>query len=314
MELKNNEPGVATWSDLKTFKIFSVSGGNQLYRNGYQQLKVKVVVEVEDWLWGSVALSQSELDSIVLVDALTGLALTKDRHREDIKDWRYTEREDSRFRQLPPNGPIQGSVPSGEFVYTKDFYVTTRSDTPIDLQLCITRADGKKFLSSKASEFGSLVLIPLAPAVYRSEQYSVRAIPAYYSSQSPDIAKVEGFVLELIVDQQRMEFVADFYMRTHLQIGSSDNRYSGYYVVGYGAGRAIRTSAYLSWERPDAVGRNLSEMGAVAFVLAFGKKGGPVWVRENRNSAALEMRDVFGNFHQLRVGITEETLAVWVAR
>ncbi|WP_417696238.1 hypothetical protein [Pseudomonas sp.] len=314
MELNNNEAGVATWSDLKTFKVFSVSGGNQLYRNGYQQLKVKVVVEAEDWLWGSVALSQAELDSIVLVDALTGLALTKDRHREAIKDWRYTEREDSRFRQLPPNGPIKGSVPSGEFVYTKDFYVTTNSDTPIDLQVCITRADGKKFLSSKASELGSLVLVPLAPAVYRSEQYSIRAIPAYYSSQSPDIAKVEAFVLELIIDQQRIDFVADFYMRTHLQIGSSDNRYSGYYVVGYGAGRAMQTSVYLSWERPDAVGRSLSEEGGVAFVLTFGKKGGPVWVRDPRSSAALEMRDVFGNLHHLRVGITEETLAVWVAR
>ncbi|SFH05584.1 hypothetical protein [Pseudomonas sp. NFACC45] len=313
MELNNNEPGVATWSDLKSFKIFSVSGGNQLYRNGYQQLKVKVVVEAEDWLWGSVAISQSELDSIVLVDALTGLALTKDRYRGPTNDWRYTE-EANRFRQLPPNGPIKGSVPPGEFVYTKDFYVTTSSDTPIDLQVCITRADGKKFLSSKASELGSLVLVPLAPAVYRSEQYSVRAIPAYYSSQSPDIAKVEAFVLELIIDQQRIDFVTDFYMGSHLQIGSSDNRYSGYYVVGYGAGRAIRTSAYLSWERPDAVGKNLSEKGAVAFVLAFGKKGGPVWVRDHRNSAALEMRDVFGNLHQLRVGITEATLAVWVAR
>ncbi|MBT2297332.1 hypothetical protein [Pseudomonas fluorescens] len=316
MKYEINTP-VATqpsgWYKLENFGIFSVTGGNQLYSNGNQQLMVKVFVQVQSWLGSSLPLTQSEIDSIVLIDGHTGAELIKDRNRGDVGVWKYTERQDTRFRQLPPNLPARGTVPPGEFVYTKDFYVTSSSDKPIELQLRITRADGETFRSRQQDEFGALTLVSLPPAIYRSEQYSLSRTSAPYSSTRGDIEKVELFMLDLVVDQQRMGFVADFNMGAHPRIGSSDRRYSGYYLVGYGNGQHMRTGSPVPWERPDVLGRHRSENARVAWVLAYGKLG-PVWVRDPVPGTALELVDMYGNLHELRVELTDDPLTVRVTR
>lgn len=318
MELKNSTPIAmrqSDWNDLKDFGVFSVTGGNQLYSNGYQQLMVKVFVQVQSWFGSSLPLTQAELDSIVLIDGHTGVELTKDWNRGDVGAWKYSDQQNTRFRQLPPNVPVRGLVPSGEHVYTRDFYVTSSSDKPIELQLRMTRADGVMFRSNKQHDFGVLTLVSIPPAVYRSEQYSlIRTSAPYYSSKS-DIEKVELFMLDLVVDQQRIEFVTDSYMDAHLRIGSSpsDKRYSGYYLVGYANGRPIRAGASVPWEHPDTLGRHRSENGRVALVLAYGKLG-PVWVRHSMFSTLLELRDMYGNRHELRVELADNPLAVRVIR
>lgn len=301
------------WHSLKDFGIFSVTGGNQLYSNGNQQLMVRVFVQVQSWIGTSLPLTQAEIDSIVLVDGHTGAELIKDRNRGDVGVWKYTDVQDTRFRQLPPNLPARGSVPSGEFVYTKDFYVTSSSDKPIELQLRITRAGGETFSSDSQNEFGSLTLVSLPPAIYRSEQYSLNRTSAPYASSTGDIEKVELFMLDLVVDQQRMGFVADFSMGAHLRFGSSDKRYSGYYLVGYGNGQSMRTGSPVRWERPDVLGRHRSENGRVALILAYGKLG-PVWVRDPITSTALELIDMYGNLHELRVELSDDPLTVRVTR
>lgn len=316
MEYENNTTVAmqpSEWHDVKDFGIFSVTGGNQLYSNGNQQLMVRVFIQVQSWLGSSLPLTQSEIDSIVLIDGRTGVELTKDRNRGDVGVWKYTDRQDSRFRQLPPNLPARGSVPSGEFVYTKDFYVTSSADKPIDLQVRITRADGEAFRSRKQDDFGALALVSLPPAVYRSEQYSLNRTSAPYSSSRGDIEKVELFMLDLVVDQQRMGFVADFSMGAHPRIGSSDKRYSGYYLVGYGNGQHIRTGSPVRWERPDVLGSHRSENGRVALVLAYGKLG-PVWVRDPVTGTALELIDMYGNLHELRVELADDPLTVRLTR
>ncbi|SFX71060.1 hypothetical protein [Pseudomonas sp. NFACC36] len=316
MKYEINTP-VATqpsgWYKLESFGVFSVTGGNQLYSNGNQQLMVRVFVQVQSWLGSSLPLTQSEIDSIVLVDGHTGAELIKDRNRGDVGAWKYTDQQDARFRQLPPNLPVRGSVPSGEFVYTKDFYVTSSSDKPIELQLRITRADGETFLSRKQDELGTLTVVPLQPAVYRSEQYSLSRTSAPYSSTTGDIEKVELLMLDLVVDQQRMGFVSDFSMGAHPRIGSSDKRYSGYYLVGYGNGQPMRTGSPVRWERPDVLGRHRSENGRIALVLVYGKLG-PVWVRDPVASTALELTDMYGNPHALRVEMSDDPLTVRVTR
>ena len=301
------------WHSLKDFGIFSVTGGNQLYSNGNQQLMVRVFVQVQSWLSTSLPLTQAEIDSIVLLDGHTGAELIKDRNRGDVGVWKYIDIKDTRFRQLPPNLPAQGSVPSGDFVYIKDFYVTSSSDKPIELQLQITRADGITFQSRKQDEFGTLTLVPLPPAIYRSEQYSLIRTPVPYSSPRGHIEKVEVFMLDLVVDQQRMRFFDGFIMGPHPRMGSSDKRYSGYYLVGYGNGRYIHSGGPVSWEQPHALGRQQSENGRVALVMAYGKLG-PVWVRETIKSSGLEMLDMYGNLHELRVELSDDPLTVRVTR
>ncbi|MEJ1226648.1 hypothetical protein V9K90_12700 [Pseudomonas sp. CCNWLW56] len=316
MKYEINTP-VATqpsgWYKLESFGVFSVTGGNQLYSNGNQQLMVRVFVQVQSWLGSSLPLTQPEIDSIVLVDGHTGSELIKDRNRGDVGAWKYTDQQDARFRQLPPNLPVRGSVPSGEFVYTKDFYVTSSSDKPIELQLRITRADGETFLSRKQDELGTLTLVPLQPAVYRSEQYSISRTKFDYYSAKGDIEKVEVLMLDLVVDQQLMRFYDGFWMNYQLRMGSSDKRYSGYYLIGYGNGRPIHTNAQVPWERPDAMGRHHSENGRVALVLAYGKLG-PVWVRSSLKSTSLELTDMYGNPHALRVEMSDDPLTVRVTR
>lgn len=317
MKYEINTP-VATqpsgWYKLENFGIFSVTGGNQLYSNGFQQLMVRVFVQAQSWLASSLPLTQSEIDSIVLIDGHTGAELIKDRNRGDVGAWKYTEEQDSRgFRQLPPNLPPRGTVPSGEFVYTKDFYITSSSDKPIELQLRITRADGETFRSRKQDELGTLTLVPLPPAVYRTEQYSLSRTPVPYYSPRGHIEKVEVFMLDLVVDQQLMRFYNGFFMDYHLKMGSSDKRYSGYYLIGYGNGRDIRATGQVPWERPDALGRHQSENGRVALVLAYGKLG-PVWVRSSTKRTLLELTDMYGNPHSLRVEMTDDPLTIRVTR
>ncbi len=304
------------WSELTVFRIFSVSGGNRLYRNGYQQLKVRVVVEVADRFSRRVPLTQSELDSIVLFDASSGLPLSKkNRYGPEGTDvWEYMGSQDGRFRELPHYGPVPGSIPPGPHVYVVDFYVSTHSDTPIKVQPRITRADGKEFQMYKGGELDSLQLYSLPVAVYRPEQYSLNRTPAPYASTSRDIEKVEVFALELLIDQQRVEFVTGFNMGAHLRIGSSDSRYTGYYLVGYGNGRHMQTGGAVTWERPDALGRSRSENGQVVWVLAYGKRNGGVWVRDRVSNTPMECRDMYGNLHQLRLELTDDPLLVRVHR
>lgn len=303
------------WDELQRFKIFSVSGGNRLYRNGRQQLKVRVVVAVADASHKRVPLTQSELDSIVLVDALSGLPLPKkDRYGPEGHVWYYTEYQNRQFRELPHYGPVPGSVPPGPFVYVVDFYVSTTSDTPIKVRPRITRADGQMFQLDTGAELESLQLYSLPVAAYRAEQYSLNRTSAPYASTSRDIEKVEVFGLELIVDQQRIEFVTGFNIGTHLRIGSSDRRYTGYYLVGYGNGKYMPTGGAPRWERPDALGRRRSEGGRVALVLAYGKHGGDVWVRDPASNTLMEFVDMYGNPHQLRVELTDDPLLVRVHR
>ncbi|WP_460159624.1 hypothetical protein [Pseudomonas sp. S3_F07] len=319
MQFGNDTSVVANapaWFELQEFKIFSVSGGNRVYRNGRQQLKVRVVVAVADAFHRRVPLTQSELDSIVLVDASSGLPLSKKNRYgpEGTHVWEYMEFQDSRFRELPHNGPVLGSVPPGPFVYVVDFYVSSTSYTPIRVRPRITRADGEMFQFDTKTELASLQLYSLPVAVYRAEQYSLNRTSAPYASTSRDIEKVEVFVLELIIDQQRIEFVTGFNIGTHPRIGSSDRRYTGYYLVGYGNGRYMRTGGAPRWERPDALGGSRSEEGQVALVLAYGKHGGDVWVRDPVSNTLMEFQDMYGNPHQLRLELTDDPLLVRIHR
>lgn len=301
--------GNSAWTDLKEFRIYSVSGGNRLFRNGYQQLKVRVVVEVRNRTSQPVALTRSELESVVLVDTSSGLPLPrKDRHGPGVQgEWEFTDYEDGRFRELPPNQPIEGSVPPGQFVYFKDFYITTTSYMPIVVRPRITRADGRMFWYDDDRDLATLRLQSLSQPTYRQEQYSFNRVTPYFNP-TRDIEKVEVFGLELIVEQQQIKFVTDFNMATHPRVGSADNRYTGYYVVGYGNGRTMQTSGAVSWERPDALGRSRSENGRVALVLAYGRRGGGVWVRDAVINTPMEARDMYGNLHQLRVELSDEPL------
>jgi hypothetical protein len=316
--VENNVSVVAdtpAWGALEFFRVYTVSGGKQLYRNGYQQLKVRVVVAAVGRAFRRVALTPSELDSIVLIDASSGLVLPKkNRNGPGIQGaWEYTDYEDARFRELPPNSPIEGSVPSGPYVYVKDFYVTTTSSMPIVIRPRITRTDGEMFGYDNNEELGVLSLYSLPVATYRPEQYSIsRTAPSFTPTR--DIEKVEVFSLELITDQQKIAFVTGFNMGGHPRVGSSDSRYTGYYVVGYGNGRYMQTGAAVSWERPDALGRSWSENGRVALVLAYGRHGGSVWVRESITNVPMEALDMYGNLHQLRIELSEDPLSVRVYR
>jgi hypothetical protein len=306
--------GTPAWTGLSVFRIYSASGGNQLYRNGFQQLKIRVVVVAVDRSFSPVALTQSELESVVLVDASSGMPLHKKvRHGPEGSDaWEYTDYSDDRFRELPPNNSFEGSVPSGPFVYVRDFYVNTTSNMPIVVRPRITRADGEMFWLNDSRALASIQLRSLPIAVYRSEQYSISRTAPYFNP-TRDIEKVEVFGLELIIEQQRIEFVTTFSMDFHPRLGSSDNRYTGYYLVGYGNGRYMRTTGPVSWERPDALGRSRSENGRVALVLAYGRHGGDVWVRGSIMNASMEARDMYGNLHQLRVELSEDPLLVRVS-
>jgi hypothetical protein len=67
--LPSQETDFPEWVDIKRFQIYSTSGGNIIYANGYQQLKLVVVVQVVGDGQKAVGISENELDSIQLLDA-----------------------------------------------------------------------------------------------------------------------------------------------------------------------------------------------------------------------------------------------------
>ncbi|WP_434579433.1 hypothetical protein J3P95_24170 [Pseudomonas sp. Z5-35] len=302
------ETTVPAWDRLKNFKIIALSAAHRVYRNGYQQLPVRVYVEVENPVThASVALTQAELDSIVLIEPLGGVELVRDASWAPATTWQYSELKDSRF--LEPtfiDGPVPDVMPTGPYVYTKDFYIRTGSRSGITVQPRITRADGKTFqMGEWDSTYRTLRLQPVDPIVYRADQYSLPAASYDNFSQIGDIRKVTVFKLNLIVDQRQIGFVSGSDMPAHLRVTSSNREYSGYYLVGYEHGRRMRTGGIVQWDMPDVWGRSASLPSSVVFVLVYGRRGGRVDVRTPTPDTVVNVRDSYGNSQRLTLRLTE---------
>lgn len=294
------------WIDLKRLQVFSTSGGNIIYANGYQQLRLMVVVQAVDEGQKVVGISESELDSIQLLDAYSGKALPIDTIRDGEEPvWKCMLERRLPYAPFPHTGELHGPVVRGKGIFLKEFYVSSNSPDPVKLIAAITRSDGKVFYSEETSEFGEISLRTVPPPIYRKEQFRVKHLSANWKP-TENVAKVDRYVLDLLVDQQHIKFV-DCSIAGVLHARSEHPDYLGYYAVGYFNGLKSNDGAEALWETADKIATYHDEQGKVTFLMHFARKGGASTVRYDQLSVKMFVRDMYGNGHEVDVAMNTQS-------
>lgn len=298
----SSEAVVPQWNDFKRFQVFSASGGNVIYANGIQQIKLMVVVQAVDDDQKVVEISNSELDSIQLVDAYTNKALPIDIIREAEEPvWKCLLERRQPFQPFPHTGEMHGPSPRGRGIVLKEFYVSSNAVESIKLFVAITRSDGEIFQSDPESEFGEIKLKAIPSPNYRKEHFRVKHLSSYWQA-TEHVAKVDRYVLDLLVDQQYIKFVnCNFAGLLHSRSEHSD--YLGYYAVGYFEGRQVEHAQWVSWETADAVAKAHEEKGKVTLLMHFARKGGKSQIRYDRLSVKMFVMDMYGNKHEVDISM-----------
>jgi hypothetical protein len=303
--LPSQETDFPEWVGIKLFQIYSTSGGNIIYANGYQQLKLVVAVQVVGDGQKVVGISENELDSIQLLDAYSGKALPIDTIRDGEEPmWKCMLERRLPYAPFPHTGELHGPVVRGKAIFRKEFYVSSNSPDPIKLIAAITRSDGEVFYSEESSEFGDISLRTVPPAIYRKEQFRVKHLSANWKP-TENVAKVDRYVLDLLVDQHHIKFV-DCSIAGVLQARSEHPDYLGYYAVGYFNGLKANDGAEVLWETADQIAVYHDEQGKITFLMHFAKKGGASTVRYDQLSVKMFVRDMYGNRHEVDVAMNTQ--------
>ena len=298
--LSVQEADFPEWIDLKRFQVFSTSGGNKIYANGYQQLKLMVVVQVVGDGQKVAGISQSELDSIQLLDAYSDKALPIDNIRDgEDPAWKCTLERRLPYEPYPHTGELHGPVVRGNAIFLKEFYVSSNSPDSIKLIAAITRSDGEVFYSEETSEFGGIFLTTVPPPIYRKEQFRVKHLSGNWEP-TENVAKVDRYVLDLLEDQRHIKFI-DCSITGVLHARSEHPDYLGYYAVGYFKGLKANHGAEVLWETADTLATYHEEQGKVTFLMHFARKGGTSQVRHDHLLVKLFVRDMYGNRHEIDV-------------
>ena len=292
---------LARWSNFKAFQIFTATGGNTLYANGYQQLKVIVLVQAANDGGVVVDISPEEWEAVQLFDAYTGKALPVDIIRDgEPAAWKCSLEPRGSFKPLPTAGELHGPVVRGKSIFLKEFYVSSNSPAPVKLIAAITRSDGQAFYSDEGSEYGHVSLKTVEPPVYRKEHYRLRRL----SSRSPsteNVAQIDRYVLDLWVDQKFIKLVRCS-VDGLLSLRSTHPDYLGYYAVAYFGGRKVHQG--VAWETVDSVVIANEEPGKVTFLIHYAKRGGRSQVRHDHQAVRLFIQDMYGNKHEIDVTMT----------
>lgn len=297
---------VPAWSDLKRFQVFSASGGHTLYANGYQQLKLIVLIQAADDAWEAVDICAAELDTLQLFDVYSRQVLPLDHIREkESAAWKCSLEPRSAFLPFPYSGDLQGPVTRGKGVVLKEFYVSSNSPHPIKLIAAITRSDGEVFYSDESSEYGHVSLKTVPSPTYRKEQYRLRKLSSH-SIENGNVAKIDHYVMDLLADHQLIKFVK-CNASGLLELRSDHPDYLGYYAVAYFNGRKADRSHPVLLETLDSFATANDEPGKVAFIIHYSKKGGRSQIRSDRQSVRLHLQDTYGNQHEINVNITGES-------
>jgi hypothetical protein len=176
----------ARWSRLKIFSVEVASGSNRLYANGRQQVKVTIELSAEDAYGKPVNLSNTELDTLRLIEYHGGSELSfYSRNAPVLQGWKlphwdHTPVHNDTYKFFPSHTvfSIQEAdagkrvQPSAnQAVSYVDYYVRSVADTTLRIAAKITREDGTVFTSSGNGN-GSVTLVPVDVPVYGPEDYT----------------------------------------------------------------------------------------------------------------------------------------------
>ncbi|KMN20550.1 hypothetical protein [Pseudomonas weihenstephanensis] len=300
-------PGHEQWEAVKDFQIITANGGNTLYGNGRQQVKVRVLIRVTNALNMPVDIDEQSLASLTLVDTHTHKPLEWGvvQSRDD-EVWAFVYDHDPRFTPFPYHGPIKGGLEGGKFS-VREFYVSTNASFSISLSASITRHDGKVFYSGLKTEFGTLTLNAVLPAVYQAHHVNIKHV-AQRPYRSANIAKVDVYALRMVVDNQRIGIarIYEVYPSTFLKLSEHPD-YLGYYATAYLNASPGYYGRYQNFEMPHAVAKYYDVPGELTLLVSYAKKGGRSQVREEHDHWRLDLIDIYGNLHTVRIVSSDES-------
>ncbi|MCQ2992871.1 hypothetical protein NLO88_12290 [Pseudomonas syringae] len=181
----NSTLSTAKWENLKQFKIEASSGSDRLFRNGRQQVELRITLEAIDINLDPVPLSDQELASVRLVEYHGEKEIPQQGGK-----WNYGVKRDTQYRFYPLGRSRSASDYAEAFaappateqlINYRQFYITTTADSPLRVAVKITRDDGEVFFSSPGND-GSVTLTPIEVPAYRAEDYTFKPIPMYEGS------------------------------------------------------------------------------------------------------------------------------------
>ncbi len=199
----------AKWSKLQVFELKALSP-LQLFSNGQQQVAVQIEVAPADVDGIPQNISDTELNSIVLVDAYTlePLARVDEEGVPDGGGWAYNEkRNDYRFH---PGNRAPADDSASPQLRTKTLYVQTRSDSVTTLAAMLTRDDLMPFYSNEHGngEPGTLEPIPADPPKFGPDSYDFKVTRVDGEADNDyHLETVDYYVLQLIHGGEQIPFI-----------------------------------------------------------------------------------------------------------
>lgn len=199
----------AKWSTLQLFDLKAMSP-LQLFANGQQQVAVQIEVAPTDVDEIAQDISDTELNSIVLVDAFTlePLARVDEEGVPEDGGWAYNEtRNDYRFY---PGGRATADDPVGQAIRTRTLYLQTRSDAVTTIAAMLTRDDLMPFYSNVNGngEPGTLEPIPERPPTPTPDSYEFKATRVEGEDDNDyHLETVDYYILQLFNSGERISFI-----------------------------------------------------------------------------------------------------------
>lgn len=306
----------AKWSTLQVFELKAMSP-LQLFYNGQQQVAVQIEVAATDVDNIPQTISDTELNSIVLVDAFTlePLARVDEGGVPEDGGWAYNEtRNDYRFY---PGGRATADDPVGQASRIRTLYVQTRSDAVTTIAAMLTRDDLMPFYSNPNGngEPGTLEPIPERPPSPALDTYEFKATRVEGEEDNDyHLETVDYYILQLFNSGERISFMnIEFEERSGMV--QWESRQFEEDVVSF-TGYAFYGDEFLRFDKglydhlpennrpvPDVASGEGSPQGGLLISLHRTQhwKFDLACERSYARTMKLRILDEFGNLHRLQV-------------
>jgi len=194
-----------TWFELSKFELRIDSPTPNLYANGQQQISVTVVADPTAVDGEEVRISNSELNSILLVNAETHEELNQTDLAgipEGEEVWAWNLSRNDKIDYFPSN-PVAVGEPDTRIPREKTLYVQTRSTRLISIAAELTRDDNRKFYSNVIpGGVGDKKIIdpnPITPPNVGEKGFSFEAVRVYGGEDDDyNMETVDFYILSLL--------------------------------------------------------------------------------------------------------------------
>ncbi|MCD5989107.1 hypothetical protein KDX30_14440 [Pseudomonas sp. CDFA 553] len=296
------------WVSLETFKVVSAAGGGRLFWNGLQAVKLRVAIKALDVNLEPVALTQTELDSIKLVNHHGGAAIHYQiplpglpRPVSSQHGWDWSHVNPYGYDYVPTSSQQLANEEASvkdRYTYYVDLFVRTVRQEPLTVSLTVNRDDGEQFDSRGLIE-GDMTITPLRPTTYTVDKYRFEVV---HTMELGQWGKLDYIPLVLNDNGVNIEFrsISVSPVGVGYHAGSSTVTRVGM-VSGY-MGPGINSIIYPSPRPPGAPASvtGITPVRGQPALITFRDR----WLSPGKvKNATITAIDMYGNSHVLRFRI-----------